>query len=199
MCNKAGRQLNILQRLKGFWDYASRLSVYNSFIMSNLNHCPVVWMFTSKSSSLKLDDIQKRALRFVLDEYPSGYHELLNNATVPGVKIMALRYFAIEVYKCVNGLNATYLNDLFTIKRCKYDSLINRNKVLTTNLGLKSFKDYEANIWNLLPEFCKGAIFLGEFKDLTKSWNGKCSCSVCLHFCELIRKFKLYTLINLYL
>ena len=187
MCNKAGRQLNVLQRLKGSLDYASRLSIYKSFIMSNFNYCPVVWMFTSKSSLSKLEDIQRRALRFVLDDYTSNYHELLNKANVPGVKIMALRYLAIEVYKCVNGLNPKYLNDIFTIKKCKYDlrddSLINTNKVSTTNHGLKSFKDYGPKIWNLLPESCKGATSLGEFKDLIKSWNGpKCSCSVCLHF-----------------
>ena len=28
MCNKAGRQLNVLQRLKGSLDYASRLYIY---------------------------------------------------------------------------------------------------------------------------------------------------------------------------
>ena len=90
MCNKAGRQLNVLQRLKGSLDYASRLSIYKSFIMSNFNYCPVVWMFTSKSSLSKLEGIQRRALRFVLDDYTSNYHELLNKADVPGVKIMAL-------------------------------------------------------------------------------------------------------------
>ena len=187
MCNKAGRQLNVLQRLKGSLDYASRLSIYKSFIMSNFNYCPVVWMFTSKSSLLKLETIQKRALRFVLDDYASDYHDLLKKADVPGMKIMALRCLAIEVYKCINGLNPKYLNDLFIVKKCKYnlrdDSVINRNKVQTTNYGLKSFKDYGAKIWNVLPDCCKGAVSLDEFKVLIKSWNGpKCSCSVCLHF-----------------
>ena len=77
---------------------------------------------------------------------------------------MALRYLAIEVYKCVNGLNPKYLNDLFTTKKYKYDlrddSLVYRNKVFTTNHGLKSFKDYGAKIWNILPESCKGAFSL---------------------------------------
>ena len=187
MCNKAGRQLNVLQRLKGSLDYASRLSIYKNFIMSNFNYCPVVWMFTSKSSLSKLEDIQKRALRFVLDDYESDYNGLLNKADVPGMKIMALRYLTIEVYKCMNGLNPKYLNDLFTIKKSKYDlrdnSLINRCKVVTTNHGLKSFKDYGAKIWNLLPASCKGATSLDEFKVLIKSWNGpKCSCSVFFHF-----------------
>ena len=94
MCNKAGRQLNVLQRLKGSLDYASRLSIYKGFIMSNFNYYPVVWMFTSKSSLSKLEDIKKNpknwALRFMLDDYTSDYHGLLNKADVPGVKIMAL-------------------------------------------------------------------------------------------------------------
>ena len=116
MCYKAGRQLNVLQRLKGSLDYASRLSIYKSYIMSNLNYCPVVWMFTSKSSLLKLETIKKRALRFVLDDYASDYYDLLKKADVPGMKIMALRFLAIEVYKCINGLNPKYLNDLFIVK-----------------------------------------------------------------------------------
>ena len=79
------------------------------------------------------------------------------------------------------------MNDIFTIKKCKYNlqgsSLINRSTVLTTNHGLKSFKDWEAKIWNLLPQSCKAATSLDKFKVLIKSWNGpKCSCSVCLHF-----------------
>ena len=131
--------------------------------------------------------IKKRVFRFMLDDYTSDYYELLNKADVPVMKILALRYLAIEVYKCVNGLSPEYLNDLFTIKKCKYDlsddSLINRSKVLTTNHGLKSFKGYGAKIWNILPESCKGAISLVEFKVFIKFWNGpKCSCSVCLHF-----------------
>ena len=45
-------------------------------------------MFTSKTSLYKLENIQKHALRFVLDYYQSGYNDLLHNANVPGVKIM---------------------------------------------------------------------------------------------------------------
>ena len=43
-------------------------------------------------------------------------------------------------------------------------SLLKGNKFQTTNYGLKSFKDYGAKIWNLLPDCCKGAVSLDEFK-----------------------------------
>ena len=46
-------------------------------------------------------------------------NELLNKADVPGVKIKALGYLAIEVYRCVDDIHPKYLNDPFTIKKCK--------------------------------------------------------------------------------
>ena len=42
----------------------------------------------------------------------------------------------------------------------------NNNKVQTTNYGLKSFKNNQAKIWNLLPNYCKGVASPGEFKVL---------------------------------
>ena len=141
-------------------------------------------MFTSKTSLSKLEYIQKRALRFVLDDFQSGYTELLQNANVPGIKIMVLRYLAIEMFKCIKGINPAYLNAMFTRKESPYalrdSSILVRPKVKLTQYGLKSFKSYGAKIWNILPTSYKADISLDEFETLIKSWDGpKCKCSVC--------------------
>ena len=62
MCIKAGRQVNALQRLKGSLDQDSRMAIYKSFIMYNFNYCPLIWMFTSKTSLSKLENIKKNGL-----------------------------------------------------------------------------------------------------------------------------------------
>ena len=184
MCIKAGRQLNVLQRLRGSLDQDSRMAIFKSFIMSNFNYCPLIWMFTSKTSLSKLENIQKRALRFVLDDYQSDYNDLLQNANVPGIKIMLLRYLAIEVFKCINEINPAYLNEMFIRKECPYalrdSSILMRPNVNLTQYGLKSFRSYGAKIWSHLPVSYKARISLSEFKTLIKSWDGpKCKCSVC--------------------
>ena len=69
LCAKAGRQLNVLQRLKGSLDYSSCLTIYKTFITSNFNYCPIVWMFASKRSFTAIENIQKRVLWFVLNDY----------------------------------------------------------------------------------------------------------------------------------
>ena len=69
-----------------------------------------------QTSLSKLENILELVLRFVLDDYQSGYTDLLQNANVPGIKIMVLRYLAIEMFKCIKGINLTYLNAMFTRK-----------------------------------------------------------------------------------
>ena len=187
LCTKAGRQLNVLQRMRGSLDYVSKMAIYDSFIISNFNYCPVVYMFTSKSSLNKLENIQKRALRFVCNDFVSNYSELLEKCGSQGVKRMTLRCMAIEAYKCVNNMNPQYLNELFTPKKCTYDLrdnfLLERPATRLTNYGLKSFKSYGAKIWNLLPATYKMGVSIDTFKNMIKTWSGPtCKCSVCCLF-----------------
>ena len=183
MCSKAGRQLNVLQRLRGSLDFDSHMAIYKTFIISNFNYCPLVWMFSSKKSLTNIENIQKRALRFVNNDYTSSFQELLINSGVSGIRIMTLRSLAIEVYKCVKQINPVYLNDMFTRKKCPYElrnELLVRPKVNTTNYGLKSVRSYGSKIWNLLPQTYKEAVTTKEFKSVIRSWNGpQCSCAVC--------------------
>ena len=97
---------------------------------------------------------------------------------------------AIEVFKCMNKSNPEYLNEMFTIKKCPYDfcdtSILEGSKSNTTKYGLKSFRNYGTKIWNLLPNNCKSAVSLADFKNMIKSWNGpSCKCSVCSMFLPL--------------
>ena len=59
-------------------------------------------MFFNRKSLDKIENIQKRAQRFVLNE--SNYQELIDKSEVPVIKIITLRLLATEVYKCVKKI-----------------------------------------------------------------------------------------------
>ena len=75
VCTKVGRQLNILQSLKKVLNYKSRMAIYKSFIMYSVNYSQIIWTFTSKKSLERIENSQKRALHFMLDDYESIYHD----------------------------------------------------------------------------------------------------------------------------
>ncbi len=45
LCKKAAitRQINIIYRFKGIFDLKERKIIYNTFILSHTNYCPIMW------------------------------------------------------------------------------------------------------------------------------------------------------------
>ena len=50
-CTKAARQLNALARIAKHLDVRSCRTIYNSFIMSNFDYCPLVWHFCGNTNN----------------------------------------------------------------------------------------------------------------------------------------------------
>ncbi len=73
LCKKAARQINVIYRFKGISDLKERERIYNIFILSNFNYCPIIWHFCGKLSSKKIEKIQERALRFMLKDQINKY------------------------------------------------------------------------------------------------------------------------------
>ena len=80
ICTKAGQQLSALARLSKILDHDTKMLVFNSFILSNFNYCPLVWHHCSIGDSRKMEKIQERGLRFVYNDSLSSYSELLIRA-----------------------------------------------------------------------------------------------------------------------
>ena len=114
-------------------------------------------MFTNKTPLSKLENIQKRAVRFLLGDYPSGYTDLLQNANVPGIKIMVLRYLAIEVFKCFKEINPAYLSSMLKRKECpctlRDSSIFVSAKGNLTQYGFKYFKSYGTRQYDAISSY----------------------------------------------
>ena len=115
ICRSAANQLNALFRLKRFLGYKEKMILINSYFMANFNYCPLVWMFSSASSLKKIENLQKRALRFLYNDYEILYEKLLLKSDRPIMNVNRLRELCIEIYKTINNLNAEFMRDLFSL------------------------------------------------------------------------------------
>ena len=178
----AAGQLNYLNTKEKFLNNEAKKVLIESFIMSNFNYCPLVWMFCNSNLKRIQENIQKRALRFLLNDYESNYDQLIEKSNKSTIEIRKLRILAIEIFKTINDLNSPYMKEIFELNT-------NRNperKMLMVKVteskkyGTDSLKHMGPKIWNCLSPELKNSENLTIFKSLIKSWNGPaCNCNAC--------------------
>ena len=93
----------------------------------------------------KLEKIQERALRFVYDDFNSGFEEFLIKANIPFLHIRRLRTMAIETHKILNNMSTPVLSDLVKLRDCtsynlRYNTILQVPQVHTFKYGKNSFK-----------------------------------------------------------
>ena len=72
--------------------------------MANFNYCPLVWMFSSASSLKKIENLQKRALSFLCNDYEISYEELLLKSDRATMNVNRIRILRTKIYKLLTVL-----------------------------------------------------------------------------------------------
>ena len=186
ICRSAANQLNALIRLKNYLSFNAKRVLINSHIISNFNYCPLVWMFSTAKSLNKIESLQKRALRFLYNDYSISYEGLLEKAGKVKMNLYRLRNLCVEIYKTINKLNPEFMSNIFKVKENKrvvreqYKLNLETPEWNQITFGPKSLKVHGSKVWNSLPCHIKTSENLIQFKSLMKNWNGNsCSCTVC--------------------
>jgi hypothetical protein len=176
LCKNAGQQLNSLYRLNKDLNSESKKVLVNSFIYSNFNYCPLVWHITSSNSIKKIEKIQERSLRFLYNDFNSSYDQLLEQAGKTTMLISRLKTLCIEIYKTINRINPTYMQNIFAKSSYRISSRHPNNlempQVNQANFGIKSLRMLGPKIWNELPEKIKSTESLENFTIIIKKWEG---------------------------
>ncbi len=184
LCKNASRQINVMYRFAGVFNFKQREAIHNTFILSNFNYCPVVWHFCSKASTKKMEKIQERALRFLFNDKISSYEALLEKCKSTTLHLKRLKVIALEVFKSLHGLNPSFMKDMFNVKEISYnlrDPLqLVQPKFRKITYGRNSFTYYGSHLWNILPNQIKSCTTMDDFKTMLKTWEGpNCQCSLC--------------------
>ena len=130
----------------------------------------------------KIERIQERCLRLVLNDYTSNYEELLHKTGKTTMEIKRLRTLAIGIFKTLNNLNPSFMREIFY--RSPYATHKDLNLFVerhnTVRFGQSSLKTLGPKIWNALPEKIRLETNLINFKSSIKKWfRPKCACNLC--------------------
>ena len=184
LVKKSGGQLNFLSRQNKFLNYDSKKIVIESFILANFNYCPLVWHFCPSDSIKKMERIQERAFRLLLDDYDSDYNQLLLKVNKPNLEIRRLKFLAIEIFKTINDLNPSYMKEIFELnmRRNTDDKKLIVQSQNSMKYGSYTLKSLGPRIWNKLPSDIRNCDSLLNFKELLTLWSGpKCRCNGCIY------------------
>ncbi len=90
--------------------------IYLAFIEVNLNYCPLIWITRNKTHLKHIENVQKRALKIVFNDYSLSYQELLKQAKTCTLETRWKSQLVTEVYKATHNLTPPYITSLFPPK-----------------------------------------------------------------------------------
>ena len=178
ICSQAGKQINALKRIKHYLDKDSKMTIYNSYINSNFNHCSVIWMLTNKTNVEKLEKTNKRAIRFGTNKFHESYEEICGQENQLNVHRKCVKNIAILMYKVRKGLAPSYVSELFRAQESLYEMRDNDKFIQpqynTVCYGKNSIRYFGPKLWNNIPILIKNSQSLNTFKSAVTKWLLTC-------------------------
>ena len=182
ICKQAGNKLHALARIAHFLNEHKRKILMKSFIISQFNYCPIIWMYCQRKSNNLINRIHERALRIAYNDYLSDFETLLQLDDCVTFHQRNIQALCLEIYKTLQNKNPIFMNDIFRFNNTNYHT---RSRGLyypnprTVSYGLESFGYKATQIWSSIPDDIKSED-ISTFREFTKVNCTKfCKCNLC--------------------
>ena len=184
LIKKGNQKLHALARISKFVGEDKLKLFMRTFIESQFNYCPLLWMFHSRELNHKINRLHKRALRVVYKNDQMTFEELLEKDKSYTIHERNLQKLAVEMYKAKHKLSPLPVQELFKQRDEVYNF---RNKrcfevprVQNVSTGTETLRFRGIKTWDLVPDTIKESKSLAIFKGKIKNWkpNG-CTCRLC--------------------
>ena len=93
----------------------------SSFIKSQFNYCPLIWMFCSRTSMNNLNNIHEKCLHLVKNDFDSNFNELLESSHELLIHKTCINYLIIEVFIYLHGLSPELMTHILTLRNYAYN------------------------------------------------------------------------------
>ena len=182
LLKEGNQKLHALMRISKYLTKDKLRLIMKTFIESQFNYCPLLWMYHSRGLNQKINKLHERTLRVVYNNSDLTFEELLEKDMSFTIHERNLQKLATEMYKVKHNLCPKSFQELFTpVLRGKNEWVI--PKVRTVNKGLETIRYRGPKTWELVPKEIKGCISLSAFKVKIKEWKPiGCTCRLCKNY-----------------
>ena len=189
ICKVANRKLSALSRVHSYMNRNQISIVTSAFIKSQFSYCPLIWMFSSKKSLNRIDNIHERSMRLITQDFVSEFDSLLRQCNEQSIQQICLNFLMTEVYKYLNGLSPEIMDDVFKIRQSNYDlrnfSVFQSQNPRSNRYGLDAIAYRASQLWQMLPSDIKNAPTIYIFKKKIKVWVcTSCPCLFCKRYIQ---------------
>ena len=187
LCEKGNQKLHALARCIKYMSTEKRRTLFQAFVVSQFNYCPLVSMFHLKELNNLINSLHEKALSLIYQNRNLSFDELLKLDKSVSIHYRNLRYLLTEIYKVKMGLCQPIMNDILTLDgnasyNLRSGVTVTRN-IRTNKFGFETITKFGAVLWRNLPNNIKNSDSLNIFKHRIKQWtHDNCPCKICKNF-----------------
>ena len=184
LIKKGNQKLYALARISKYLNNSKLKIIMKTFVQSQFNYCPLLWMSHNRILNNKINKLHERALRIVYKNDTFTFQELLDMDNSVTVHQRNLQKLATEMYKIKHHLSPLPMQEIFIENDSSHELRNNRNweitKVRTVLYGTETIRCRGPKTWEIVPKEIKEAKTLTEFKAKIKHWRPtNCTCRLC--------------------
>ena len=147
--------------------------IISFFIKSQFSYCPLIWMFCSRTSMNKLNNIHKKSLRLVTKNYDSNFNELLEPSHELSIHKTCINYLMIVKY--LHELSSELMTDIFTSRKNPYNirniRLFGSQNPRSVRFRVDAIEFCASQLWQKVPIAIKDSSSLEIFTAKIKLWS----------------------------
>ena len=166
ICTKARKLIGLLyRRFYGNVNQQTLYNLYTTLVRPYLEYAAPIWDPHLVMDIIKLENVQKFAMKMCSKQWDMGYQDLLELSQLPTLQNRRLYLKLCTLYKIIHGY-FYFPPNVFVPQVSRYNSslpLLNQ-PLARTNAFQSSFVPSSASIWNHLPHEALTAHSISSFK-----------------------------------
>ena len=113
----SSQKLHALSRILKYLLPNKTRILFKTFIISQFNYCPLVWLCHSRTLNNRINNKYHRAQKLFYQDKKLSFEELLQKDKPVTAHMKYLEYLAIEIFKVKNGLSPIIMTEVINFHK----------------------------------------------------------------------------------